>query len=106
MFLGVVGSGVQASLRRYDDGSTSNETNPWRNVIYPCQLIPYLTSCALSKANTEHRTIDTVDETIGQIQEQMDLATEISTVIGTPLGDAFDEVIFAEGQIGNAVNLV
>ncbi len=34
MFLGVVGSGVQASLRRYDDGSTSNETNPWRNVMY------------------------------------------------------------------------
>jgi hypothetical protein len=38
------------------------------------------------------RNIDTVDDTMEEIREQMELANEINEAISTPLGEVVDEV--------------
>ncbi len=45
----------------------------------------------LISASALLRSIDTVDNTMDQIREQMDIATEISDAIAQPLGDPIDE---------------
>jgi charged multivesicular body protein 4 len=54
---------------------------------FPPSLLPsFLT-------HLSHRTIDDVDNTMEEIQEQMDIASEISTAISQPIGGSiYDDV--------------
>eukprot|EP01106_Pelomyxa_sp_JSP_P012725 TRINITY_DN3601_c0_g1_i1.p1 TRINITY_DN3601_c0_g1~~TRINITY_DN3601_c0_g1_i1.p1 ORF type:complete len:135 (+),score=46.40 TRINITY_DN3601_c0_g1_i1:73-477(+) len=46
----------------------------------------------------KNMTVDDVDDVMDEIREQMDVANEISTAIGQPLGDVIDETEL-EGEL-------